>query len=114
MTALEKMSGAVETVEDTPENAMDVGGSEIETDKGKNNDENSFPVADRDNDEASDTSNKQMAESTLESSVQSKVDFGLMMDLSKSLAESVTKLRHSEREKFAGALVVLQKAASGN
>jgi hypothetical protein len=36
------------------------------------------------------------------------------MDLSKSLAESVTKLRQSEREKFAGALVVLQRVASGN
>jgi hypothetical protein len=46
---------------------------------------------------------------------ESKVNFGLMMDLTKLLAESVTKLRrHSECEKFDDALIVLQRATSGN
>jgi hypothetical protein len=118
VTALEKSSEA--GIMQTVGAAVDV--MEIEVESEVEGDQGAFPNAgldddDRDSDSDNDdcTSNKTTMASALgETRVQSKVDFGLMMDLSKSLAESVTRLRHSEREKFAGALVVLQKAASGN
>jgi len=121
VAALEKSSGLRETVEVTPDTAMDLGDGKNEgkneLDKGNlpcevtGNEEQSLPLAD--SDEESDTSNLKMAASTVESRVKSKVDYGLIMELSKSLAESVTKLKFGDREKFAGALVYLQKAAAG-
>jgi hypothetical protein len=100
--------------DDSPEIVMDWG--EFENESNKENFQTDGMEEDEDSDESAThkTDEANVPESRApESRVESKVNFGLMMDLSKSLAETVTKLRHSEREKFAGALVVLQRAASG-